>query len=370
MRYSLVLLVIMVQISYAAPNDLTQFIQRPKTQRQHAPNPATTIKLKSLLARNLFARAKKTKSTVISTHHTGPLISKTFQLHFYKAGQLVNFLRQQKYLALPPSNTITIDKVHNTLWVSASTEKLTKLTKIIHQLDQAPAQITIKAKIVNIDRRYLRDLGVIFGTHNNGVSSDGYASDLPQLNTGIGKAIIPLARWQGNTVLNVELSALESRGHAKVIASPELTALDHHAAIIESGEEIPYQQRAYGGNTNVAFKKAVLRLKVIPDIISRKQILLKITLNQDKVSKLNINGVPAIRTQYLKTEAIVKPGATVVLGGIFEETDSQHQTGLPGLSQLPLLGRLFRQRQRIREHKMLLIFVTPQLAAATSKKTK
>ena len=159
----------------------------------------------------------------------------------------------------------------------------------------------------------------------------------------------------------MELAALESEGHGKVISRPKLITLDHEPAYIDSGEDIPYQERTAEGNTNVAFKRAALSLRVTPEIIVNNKILLHINVNQDKVSALTIQGVPAIDTQEIKTQALVNSKQTVVLGGIYEQTKNAITTRVPILSSIPLLGLLFRHKQITTERKELLIFITPQI---------
>lgn len=223
------------------------------------------------------------------------------------------------------------------------------------------AQIKIAAQILNIDQRYMRDIGILFATSQSHADDSGLTTDLPNIDSGLGHVIFSIAHLNNNASLNVEIAALEEQGHAKLIASPQLITLNNKSASIESGEEIPYQERAYGGNTSVTFKKAVLRLRVTPKIIDPHHILLTINVNQDKVGRLTINGVPAIRTQQLHTIAIARPNSTVVLGGIFEKNNTQQSWGIPGLDRIPLLGKLFMQKHQLLDRKMLLIFVTPSL---------
>jgi type IV pilus assembly protein PilQ len=223
-------------------------------------------------------------------------------------------------------------------------------------------QIAIEARIVNIDENYTHELGIEFGTSsgtNN--NSNGLSMDLPNNQMNPGQFNFVLAKLNNDMLLDMELSALENEGHGKVISRPKLITLDHEPAYIDSGEDIPYQERTSEGNTNIAFKKAALGLKVTPEIVANNKILLHIQVNQDKVSSLTVQGVPAIDTQEIKTQALVNNKQTVVLGGIYEQTKNTTTVKLPVLGDIPLLGVLFRHKLTENERKELLIFITPQI---------
>lgn len=222
--------------------------------------------------------------------------------------------------------------------------------------------VLIKARIVNVDQHYLKSLGVIFATSSTQIKTkNGLNMDIPEVKSGVGVASIPIAKFSNGNTLDLQLSALQNEGHANIIASPELIANNNQAAEIASGEEVPYQEKTGQGNTSVAFKKAVLQLKVTPQILNTHHVLLKIQLNQDNVGSLRINGVPAIRTQQIKTIVSVMNRHTIVLGGIYESVNDEQTVSVPGLSKLPLLGALFRSKEQRLERKSLLIFITPEI---------
>jgi type IV pilus assembly protein PilQ len=158
----------------------------------------------------------------------------------------------------------------------------------------------------------------------------------------------------------MELAALENEGHAKIISNPRLLTVNSKPAYIEAGAEIPYQEKTSSGATNIAFKKAVLSLKVTPEIIAKK-ISLLIELNQDKVSELVVGGVPAIDTRAIKTQAILNNGETIVLGGIYEYATNKAWVRVPFLGSIPGIGALFSHQQTKLERRELLIFVTPEI---------
>lgn len=219
-------------------------------------------------------------------------------------------------------------------------------------------QILIKAHIVNIDRSYSHELGVAFGANNGTLkSAGGFYMNLPTPEDS--HFTLPIAELAQGILLEATLTALEKSGHAQLISDPQIVTLDKQAAVIEAGQEVPYQQSTEGGGTSIAFKKAVLRLQVTPEIQSEKKVLLRLTINQDQVSDLTVNGVPAINTQQLQTQIYMQNQQTLVLGGVIQENKSIQNEGIPFLSKIPYLGALFRYQKHSTEHKQLLIFVTP-----------
>jgi len=157
--------------------------------------------------------------------------------------------------------------------------------------------------------------------------------------------------------LDGEIAALEQNGHGKLISSPRLITSDGRTAKIESGEEIPYQEKTSSGATSVTFKKAVLSLQVTPYTTTKNIIRLRLKINKDRVSPVLVNGVPAIKTEELQTDVLVRAGQTVVLGGIIEQRNNQTVDGIP--SRIPLLRAVFQRHHRQNSRQSLYVFVTP-----------
>lgn len=219
-------------------------------------------------------------------------------------------------------------------------------------------QILIKVHIVKVDQNFTQSLGLIFNTSTSTMTtSGGFIMNLPA--TSENDFTIPIAKLSQGILLDATLSALEKQGHAKLISDPQLVTLDRQTATIESGEEIPYQESAYNGGTSTTFKKAVLKLLVTPEIQSGNHVLLHLSINQDQVSTLTFNGVPAISTRELRTQVIMKDHTTLILGGIFEENKSDQHQSVPILNQIPIIGNLFKYHEKVDNRSQLLIFVTP-----------
>lgn len=288
-------------------------------------------------------------------------------IHYADAQTLAQFLTQSKIISA--QGQVAADIRTNQLWLREQKKRLPHLIQLIKNLDIPISQVIIKARIVTVDQDFLHSLGALFSsqTVNSTNSSNQLTMDMPTI-ANAETITLPLMKFANSQLLDLTLTALEQEGHAKLISSPQLMTNNRQVASIESGEEVPYQEKTGEGNTSVTFKKATLRLQVTPNVLPNNRILLQLAVNQDKISNLVVNGVPAIRTQQLSTTVLLRNGETVVLGGIYEEVNQQAETGVPGLRKVPVVGGLFRQRQRLSQRQQLLIFVTPQVINEKKKR--
>jgi type IV pilus assembly protein PilQ len=164
--------------------------------------------------------------------------------------------------------------------------------------------------------------------------------------------------------LNMELQALESDGRGRVISSPRVLTANQVEASIEQGDEIAYQEATSSGATSVSFKKAVLSLKVKPQITPDGRIQLQVLVNKDRADfSRAINGIPPILTKTVTTEVLVENGGTVVIGGIYEEEETNSTDRVPVLGEIPVLGALFRTNSKTSNRTELLVFITPRVIA-------
>lgn len=315
---------------------LPQLLSWPSVERSQAHNKTTSI--------------IATPITCVLMHN--PYIDKAM---------ITDLLQQKKAGWLSPRGSIQLFAAKHRLSLCDDDVHRYRLESYLKKLDQPPTQIQIRARIVSVDQHYLRDLGVNFSTessekiaskNNNAPSSSG---DLVQS----GMHII-LTSFNAEQLLGMQLHALVSHGHAQVIASPTLLTSDGHSANIESGEEVPYQQGTLSGGTSVAFKKAVMQLTVMPQIIHHNRVILSIKVHQDKVTPVSVNGVPIISTEQMSTSAIVHNKNTLIIGGIVEKQRSDAVEGVPILQHVPILGLLFKRHHKQIQTKELLIFIHPQ----------
>jgi len=153
---------------------------------------------------------------------------------------------------------------------------------------------------------------------------------------------------------------MQAENRGEVISTPRVITSNQKEALIEQGVEIPYQEASSSGATSVSFKKAVLSLKVKPQITPDEHIIMDLHVNKDSVGQVYF-GVPSIDTREVSTQVLVRNGETVVLGGIYEQTRANEADKVPFFADLPVVGHLFRQDRKTNNKEELLIFITPKL---------
>ncbi len=285
---------------------------------------------------------------------TSPLITRIWEIRYAKADDVARFLQENNYSILSKRGNVRVDERTNTVCIQDIESHLIEVKKVISQLDVPVKQVVIEARIASIDNDYERELGINFAVEQSNYDSTPQVV-LPK------KYSLAIAKLANGSELDVQLAALEKAGHGELISSPSLFTANQKTAYIESGEEIPYQEVSDSGGTAVSFKKAVLRLKVTPQIMPRNKVLLQLQVNQDRPSNRIVLGVPAINTRQISTNVLISDGQTIVLGGIFESNHEQGEHRLPFFGKIPLVGWLFKQ-QNVKENKReLLIFVTPRI---------
>lgn len=326
-------------------------------------------------AKELAEREKQQLQAEQDLADLAPLHSELIQINYGKAADMAVLLQENKggNGLLSERGSVSIDNRTNTLWIEDTQEKLGMVKNFIKQLDIPVKQVLIAARIVNIDSNFEQELGVRFDLVRppHAASPDVPLTqrlniDLPMATADAVPGTLALTTLGAGTLLDLELSALESEGKGQVISSPRLLTADQQPAVIESGEEIPYQQETSSGATSVTFKKAVLSLSVTPQITPDGKIMMLLKVNQDRANfDRPVQGVPAIDTRQLNTQVLVNNGQTIVLGGIYETNDSNKIVRVPLLGSLPYVGALFRHHTTINQRSELLIFITPRIVAQT-----
>lgn len=314
-----------------------------------------------------------------------PLIFRVMQIRYRKASDISKLLKDKTNTPLSAHGSVSVDNPTNCLWIKDTIEQLNKIAASIKELDKPIGQILIEARIVSIDQNKEKELGAQFGStqmhsDNKLLESHFKKNKANNSNTGLLQHLtmdlpisgvnsisgaaslgLRLMRLGQNSFLDLELSALENEGAAQVISTPHLITVDQQTAFIEAGAEIPYQEKASSGGTNVIFKKAVLSLKVRPRIMPDERMILDLKVNQDQPSTFIAVDAPTIKARGIKTQVIVKNGETVVLGGIYEYSQSKIEQRVPFLGTLPIIGRLFRLTTSNSRRSELLIFLTPTI---------
>ena len=337
----------------------------------------------------LAAREKLELESLKQVEDLAPLRTEFIQINYAKASDLATLISSGDNKLLSNRGNVSIDARTNTLIVQDVSSSLEAIRGLISKLDIPIRQVMIESRIVNADENFTKDLGVNFGisgsaqnwTHEapyaviggtrpggfsnssgqgiNVSGSDGLLVNLPVpgATSSLGLAVGRIGSW----LLQLELTALLAEGRGEDIANPKIITANQKEATIESGVEIPYQEASSSGATSVSFKKAVLSLKVTPQITPDNRVLLDLNVTQDTRGSPDVLGVPPINTRNVTTQVLVDDGETVVLGGIYNQTDRKSLDRTPFFSDLPYIGFLFKHNRVEKNRTELLIFVTPKI---------
>jgi type IV pilus assembly protein PilQ len=336
-----------------------------------------------------------------------PLRTQSFQLNYSKAQDVAANLTGQGVAGstggtgtnaqriLSPRGSVFTEVRTNQLFVNDTPAKLQEVQDLIAKIDIPVRQVLIEARIVIADDKFGRSLGAKLGVNDSrGIGGSNRISIGGNLNavaaqtgqTGattfansqfvnlpaIGQNDYPAATFalslfgaSANRFLNLELSALEADGKGKVVSSPRVVTADQREATIEQGEELPFQTATSSGATALQFRTAALSLKVKPQITPDGNVILDVNVSKDSVGRATAAGF-AIDTKKVSTQVMVENGGTVVIGGIFEQTDREDVTKVPFLGDVPYLGNLFKTRNKTSNKTELLIFLTPKVVTDRS----
>ncbi len=345
-----------------------------------------------------------------------PVRTQAFQLNYTKAEEVAKGLSGQNSgnqgasgtttsRLLSPRGSVIFETRTNQLFVSDIPSKLEEVQSLISKIDIPVRQVLIEARIVEADDKFGRSLGVRLGasdlrgirggvpgyglggdtrvtvggnlgavggqTQQNGGSvayNDTQFVNLPAgAEGGFNAASFALSLFgaTANRFLNLEISALEADGRGKVVSSPRLVTADQIKAVIRQGTKIPYQKATSSGATGIEFIDATLKLEVTPQITPEGNVILDVEVNKDSVGAVTA-GVPSINTKSVKTQVLVENGGTIVIGGIFEQTDRTEEVKVPFLGDVPYLGNLFKTKSRTLNKTELLIFLTPKVVTDRS----
>jgi type IV pilus assembly protein PilQ len=326
-----------------------------------------------------------------------PLRTESMQVNYQKAADFQTLLSDPKQRILSKRGSAVVDVRTNTVFVQDTATRLEEVRKLLKQIDIPVRQVMIESRIVEANDTFSRNLGARLGFNDRtgqgfrvgsgqgvnalaggSLSSTGFATGqiatTPQFNESLfvnlpaqglsganpGVFSFLLFNDKSTKFLNLELSALQADGKGKIISSPRVITADKIEATIEQGTEIPYQQATSSGATSVSFRKATLSLKVKPQITPDDNVIMNLKVNKDSVGQNTLSG-PSIDTKQVATEVLVENGGTVVIGGIYTQDERSTTTKVPVLGDLPYVGFLFKNNQRVDDRRELLIFISPKI---------
>lgn len=353
-------------------------------------------------ADEIAAREKLELENLQAKRQLEPLRTEFVQVSYAKASDIAELLRgDEGNSLLSERGSVTIDERTNTLLVNDTPGKLAEVRQLVATLDIPIRQVLIESRIVIATSDFGNDLGVRFGatgveTSGNNqiyVSSAGLGGtdtmissassnlnssgspfpislpslgdrlniNLPAVPSRGNPAGLALAFLDSDYLLDLELTALQAEGTGEIISNPRVVTSDQNEAIIRQGKEIPYQSISNGG-VSVKFKNAVLQLTVTPQITPDNRVFMTINVKKDEPDfSRQVNGTPPIDVREVNTEVLLKDGETVVLGGIYEQSESTSREKVPYLGDIPFLGALFRRDANSESKSELLVFITPKI---------
>jgi len=336
------------------------------------------------------ARASAVKKKVELEDSVEPIISEIFRLYYIspaeaKATITELFTSVGSGASFVPIQ-VTEEKTTRSIIVRGKEKDLDIVDKVIREIDKRTQQVLIEAFIVEATSSFEQALGKKMGAAytrkgvrvggTQGGSSVGAASgsggeisdSTSSFTTGAGTdnlfsfgtagatSGIGILRKTGSAVLKLELDALESQGLGKTVSNPKLFTLDNQTASIKQGEQIPVS----GGEGADTFADAALKLTVTPNIIGDGNVMLTIVVNNDTPNR-STPGTPGINTMEINTKLLVADGDIVVIGGIKKNNVASSKRGVPGVSNTPVVGNLFKGTSKADTMNELLVFIAPRI---------
>ncbi|GBL03758.1 type IV pilus secretin PilQ [Glaciecola sp. KUL10] len=332
----------------------------------------------------LAARETQQLQSKQQVQNLAELTSANISVNYAKAAELASILKSSEGGILSNRGSVSVDERTNTLLIRDTLASIDEARRVIKSLDVPVKQVLIESRMVTVRDNIDEQLGVRWGFTGTGNDSSVSGSaeganlagaglvpslterlnvNLPVSNSA-GRIGFQIANLLDGNILDLELSALESENKGEIIASPRITVANQQEAYIEQGTEIPFVQATSSGATSVAFKKAVLSLKVTPHITPDNRIILNLVVTQDtrgETVSTSTGPAVAIDTQEISTQVLVENGETIVLGGIFQQISTDAVSKVPLFGDLPIVGNLFKRSSTLEEKRELLIFVTPKI---------
>ncbi len=334
-------------------------------------------------AEEIAARERQELESQKQIAELAPLRRELIQVNYAKASDIAKLFQSVTGTASGPgaaaaaaANTdnrgsITVDDRTNSIIAYQTQERLDELRRIVSQLDIPVRQVMIEARIVEASVDYTKELGVnwsgsLSNRGNFTVSGATNSTGTTFVDLGVSTASptsgIGIGFVTNNTVLDLQLNAMEKTGNGEVVSQPKVVTSDKETAKILKGTEVPYQEASSSGATSVSFKEAALSLEVTPQITPDNRIIMQVKVNKDEPDYQNaLNGVPPIKKNEVNAKVLVNDGETIVIGGVFSNTQTKTTAKVPFLGDVPVVGRLFKNDYVTDTKNELLVFLTPRI---------
>ncbi|MGJ7516845.1 type IV pilus secretin PilQ [Pseudomonas baetica] len=332
-------------------------------------------------ADEIAARERQELESQKQIAELAPLRRELLQVNYAKAADIAKLFQSvtSAEAKVDERGSITVDERTNNIIAYQTQDRLDELRRIVAQLDIPVRQVMIEARIVEANVDYDKSLGVRWGGSvqkgnwntsgvNNGSTTVGTpgstSTNTPFVDMGAASNTsgIGIAFITDNVLLDLELSAMEKTGNGEIVSQPKVVTSDKETAKILKGTEIPYQEASSSGATSVSFKEASLSLEVTPQITPDNRIIMEVKVTKDEPDYLNkVQDVPPIKKNEVNAKVLVNDGETIVIGGVFSNTQSKVVDKVPFLGDVPYLGRLFRRDVVSEKKSELLVFLTPRI---------
>ena len=305
-----------------------------------------------------------------------PLRTVYQRLSYANANQVATLLRTGQAGLLTQRGSVVVDRRTNALIIKELPSNMDAVLSVVNLLDAPEPQVMIEARIVETTKRFSRDIGVKWGLTAIADAAHGNTTGLVfpaqgSINGGVnlpgnsnsGTLGIKLSNILGTFNLDAALQAAENEGLITILSAPKVATLNNQRASIQSGLQIPVQT-IFNDTFSVQFINATLRLDVIPQVTAEGTVLLDINISKREVQLAFVvtgNSNAPISTKDASTRLVVRDGGTAVIGGIYKVTGQNSEDRVPGLSNIPIIGHLFKHKTRDEENDELLIFITPRV---------
>ncbi|NLJ13015.1 MAG: type IV pilus secretin PilQ [Gammaproteobacteria bacterium] len=320
-------------------------------------------------ADEIAARERQEMEVQKQIAELAPLRRELIQVNYAKASQIAALFQSVTSGNGDQRGSVTVDDRTNSIIAYQTQEQLDELRRVVAQLDIPVRQVMIEARIVEANVDYSKSLGVRWGgalSTGSGnwtaTGQDGAGSPFVDLGASNSTSGLGIGFLSNHAILDLQLSAMEKTGNGEVVSQPKVVTSDKETAKILKGAEIPYQEASSSGATSTSFKEAALSLEVTPQITPDNRIIMDVKVTKDEPDFANaLDGVPPIKKNEVNANVLVSDGETIVIGGVFSNTQTKSVDKVPFLGDLPFLGRMFRRDTVTDQKSELLVFITPRI---------